>query len=141
MKNAIVVSVDKNLWALELRWVREVITLGHVTPVPNCPPVISGVVNFGGGIIPVIEIAQVFGERSQPRLACRGESAVLIQVESVRAAVRVDAVVEVATLNPGEGDLWRDKNQVEARLLDPQDLIAGARAQVADAPSIDRDRA
>lgn len=139
MKNAIVFSIDKSLWAIELRWVREVITLGHVTPVPNAPPVVSGVVNFGGGIIPVIEVAQLVGAAGEPRIACRGESAVLVQVESVRAAVRVDAVVEVATLSAVDGDRWRDGNAVEARLLDPPDLIAGARTQVAEAPAIGRE--
>ena len=134
MKNAIVFSIDKKLWAIELRWVREVITLGHVTPVPHAPPVISGVVNFGGGILPIVEIIQLVGE-GEPRVACRGESAVLVQVESVRAAIRVDAIVEVATLSPAGDDRWRDKNAVEARLLDPQDLIAGARAQVAEGSS------
>ena len=58
MKNAIVFSIEKRLLAVELRWVREVITLGHVTPVPNAPPVISGVVNFGGAIIPVVEVSE-----------------------------------------------------------------------------------
>jgi hypothetical protein len=135
MKNAIVFSIDKRLMAIELRWVREVITLGHVTPVPNAPPVIAGVVNFGGAIIPCIELAKMSEPSAEPRIACRGESAILVQVESVRAAIRVDAVVEVATLTQ-IGDRWRDRNDVEARLLDPQGLIADARAQVAEAPLI-----
>jgi chemotaxis signal transduction protein len=134
MKNAIVFSIDKRLMAIELRWVREVITLGHVTPVPNAPPVIAGVVNFGGAIIPCIELAKMSEPSAEPRIACRGESAILVQVESVRAAIRVDAVVEVATLSHVAGDRWRDKNEVEARLLEPQELIADARAQVAETP-------
>jgi chemotaxis signal transduction protein len=134
MKNAIVFSIDKRLMAVELRWVREVITIGHVTPVPNAPPVISGVVNFGGGIIPIVEVSRLLGDLRESRTACRGESAILVQVESVRAAIRVDAVVEVATLSHVAGDRWRDKNEVEARLLEPQELIADARAQVAETP-------
>jgi len=140
MKNAIVISVANARWAIELRWVREVITLGHTTPVPHAPPAFAGVVNFGGAIVPVLELmplvepAAGFSEASVP-----GASAVLLQVESVRAALRVDTVVEVTTLRHLGSDRWTDAAGLDARLVDPQELVARARAQVSNAPVM-RDR-
>jgi hypothetical protein len=98
-----------------------------VTPVPTAPPLISGVVNFGGGIVPVVEIAAILSGATQSRLACRGESAVLVEIDEVRAAVRLDAVLEVATLRR-EGELWTGAGDGPIQLIDPRDMIARARS-------------
>lgn len=133
MKNAIVFSVDATRWAVELRWVREVITLGHVTPVPRAPAAIAGVVNFAGGIVPIIELGPLLGKDAPARLASRGESALLLHVESVRAAIRLDAVVEVATLRRGDDGGWRDSGGERVELVDPSELVTLARNQVTGA--------
>jgi len=139
MKNVIVFSVASARWAIELRWVREVITLGHTTPVPHAPPAFAGVVNFGGAIVPVLELMPLIdpqyaaNESAAPRA-----SAVLLQVESVRAALRVDTVVEVTTLRHVGADRWADAQGLEARLVDPAELVARARADVSDAPALRR---
>ena len=48
MKNVLVFSLGGKHYALELRWVREVMTLGHISPVPNAPEQIVGVTNCRG---------------------------------------------------------------------------------------------
>ncbi len=138
MKNAIVFSISKQRWAIELRWVREVITLGHVTPVPKAPPAFAGVVNFGGAIVAVIELLPLLpsGEwNPEAGTAVGGDNAILLQVESVHAALRVDAVIEVTTLRPAGAKLWADSRGLQAKLVDPQELVAIARAQVTAAGS------
>lgn len=121
MKNVIIVSSSGARYAFELRWVREVVSLGHVTRVPGAPPHIAGVVNVHGSITPVLEVAafgalgEPTGERSRTSGASgvsagsgsggrpgtapqRGDGAVLVEVEDMVAAIRMDAVDEVSTV-------------------------------------------
>ena len=64
MKNVIVFALGKARYAVELRWVREVFTVGHVTPVPHAPVAVVGVVNFRGAVMPLIDLDAVLGRRS-----------------------------------------------------------------------------
>ncbi len=133
LKNAIVFSVSGSRWAIELRWVREVITLGHTTPVPNAPPSIIAVVNSGGAIVPVLDLMPLLDlPRPAEDTANTAASAILLQVESVRAALRVDTIIEVTTLHHQEGNSYCDAAGARATLLDPQELVAHARAQVSN---------
>jgi purine-binding chemotaxis protein CheW len=132
MKNVIVVALgqgqDRSRYAIELRWVREVFTLGHLTPVPRAPVPIAGVVNLRGSIMPVVDLESLLGEGRAPR-ANRGDGAVLVQVEELRAALRVDNVDEVTTLRARE-DRLVDGAGREIALLDPPALLERAMAAV-----------
>ena len=114
MKNVIIVSSGGARYAFELRWVREVVSLGHVTRVPGAPPHIAGVVNVHGSITPVLEVSAfgvAAGETTSdaprrhetsphlhPHHPHRGDGAVLVEVEDMVAAIRMDAVDEVSTV-------------------------------------------
>jgi chemotaxis signal transduction protein len=133
MKNVIVFALGSARYAVELRWVREVFTLGPVTPVAHAPEAVVGVVNYRGSITPVLDLALLMAGSAggQPAAAHGGEGAILIQVEDVRAAVRVSSVVEVSTLR---ADLERPGGSlVDSRgravpIIDPPTLLARARA-------------
>jgi chemotaxis signal transduction protein len=134
MKNVIVFALGQARYAVELRWVREVFTLGPVTPVAHAPEAVAGVVNYRGAIMPILDLAVLLGGRSEPERAAAysGEGAILIQVEDVRAALRVSGVVEVATLREEQGDplgsALVDSSGVKAPLIDPPALLTRARA-------------
>src|SRR5688572_5081465 len=102
MKNVIVFALGKARYAVELRWVREVFTLGPVTPVAHAPQAVAGVVNYRGAIMPILDLAVLLGRGGgggrEP--AHGGEGAILLQVEEMSAALRVSSVVEVSTLRP-----------------------------------------
>jgi len=108
MKNVIVFALGPARYAVELRWVREVITLGHVTPVPHAPAAALGVVNYRGAITTVLDVDLLLGDRAAGDGAGRapanaGDSAILIEVDDLTAALRTTGVIEVATLRPREG--------------------------------------
>ena len=129
MKNVIVFALGQARYAVELRWVREVFTVGHVTPVPHAPVAVAGVVNFRGAVMPLIDLDAVLGRRSGAESGA-GESALLIEVEETTAALRLTSVVEVATLRPapgGDPDLLVDSTGRQVPLIDPPELLARAR--------------
>ena len=53
------------VFAVDIRMVREIIPSGHMTKVPMMPPFIRGIINLRGAVVPVIDIQSRFGwERS-----------------------------------------------------------------------------
>ena len=130
MKNVIVFALGQARYAVELRWVREVFTAGHVTPVPHAPDAVAGVVNYRGAVMPLLDLDAVLGRRSGVQPARAGESALLIEVEEVTAALRVSSVVELATLKPapgGDPELLIDSTGRQVPLVNPPELLARAR--------------
>jgi purine-binding chemotaxis protein CheW len=124
LKNVIVFALGKARLAVELRWVREVITLGWVTPVPHAPGAVAGVVNYHGAIMPVIDVSVAAQRTAGPARAHPGEGAVVIEVEDVRAALRLSSVEAVATLVENDGGALVDARGQEVELLDPPALVA-----------------
>lgn len=144
LKNVIVFTLRGTRQAAELRWIRAVISLGFVTAVPTAPPGISGAFNLRGHLVPVLDIdalAEPGPGRPDPQSAGRdpgptprqGDGALLVEIDGVTAALRVDKVEEVATLITSE-----DGGVVDARgrslvLIDPRALV---RRAVADAHAV-----
>ncbi len=144
MKNVIVFALGQARYAIELRWVREVFTLGPVTPVAGAPPSVAGVVNYRGAIMPILDLSFLLdgaggGERGAS--AHGGEGAILVEVEDVRAALRVTSVVEVSTLRPHRrtsSAALVDSTGRAVPLVDPPAILARAqetaRASAAEGP-------
>lgn len=91
------VELRRQPFAAELRWVREITTLGFVTFLPSAPTPICGVVNVHGAIVPVIDLAELL-QRPSSGLPRQGDAALLVEIEHVVAAFRVDAIRHVASL-------------------------------------------
>ena len=138
MKNVIVVALGGARYAIELRWVREIFTLGPITPVPKTPPEIAGVVNFRGAIVPVLSLARLAGSGHTPTVPRATDGAVLVEVEGVHAAIAMDNVDAVCTLEdaPSEPDesllqpALLDAHGHRVRLLSPPELIKAAAVRV-----------
>src|SRR5687768_13764586 len=110
MKNVLIVAVADQRYAVELRWVREIFTLGNLTPVPTAPAVIVGVVNFKGAIVPVLSGRRLLAAASgtaqaRPRAPQSGDALVLVDVDGTRAALAVDRIDAVTTLGGTHGGL------------------------------------
>jgi chemotaxis signal transduction protein len=137
LRNVIVFALGGSRLATELRWVREVATLGFVTEVPTAPPGIAGVVNLHGAILPVLDLA-VLHQHGAPVPARQGDGALVVEVEGVAAALRVDQVDEVATLATERDVAPGAEHVIDARgralpLLDPRDVLRRAGEAVAEA--------
>lgn len=95
--DVIVFESGDRRFALELKYVQEVFTLGHVTPVPLAPPAIEGSANLRGQMVPVISIPTLFGLSSRAKVL-PGTTALLIHAEGANAALPVRRVVDVVSV-------------------------------------------
>ena len=103
LRNVIVFALGGSRYAAELRWVREVITLGFVTEVPTAPPGLAGIFNLRGTIVPVLDLAALLGGGGPPPTPRQGDGALLLEADHAVAALRVDTIDEVGTLPAGPG--------------------------------------
>ena len=87
-----VLSVSGESFVVDLKYVREVFEVMAITPVPGMPPILNGVANLRGTIVPVADL------RSALRLSVSGPPAkyvVVIQHGDKMMAVLVDKLPKV----------------------------------------------
>jgi chemotaxis signal transduction protein len=124
LRNVIIVTIGGARYAVELRWVREVVSLGFVTNVPTAPAALGGVCNLHGAILPVLDVGVLLaGVAARP--ARQGDSALVVEVDAVVCALRVDQVDHVASLPESRGEVM-DAAGRPLVLLDPGRLIRRA---------------
>jgi len=139
MKNVLIVAIAEQRHAVELRWVREIFTLGAMTPVPTAPAEISGVVNWKGAIVPVLSGRRLLAQGSvgaRPRGPQTGDALVLVDVHGTRAALAVDRIDAVTTLSAGPLGLI-DGAGALVPMIDPPSLILAARQRVEGSKEVD----
>ena len=131
LRNVIVFTIGARRYAVELRWVREVVSLGFVTGVPTAPPVLGGVCNLHGTILPVVDVGVLLGGPPGPP-ARQGDGALVLEVEGLICALRVDQIDHVASLHESGGAVV-DASGRPLTLLDPTKLVRQAVELVAAA--------
>jgi chemotaxis signal transduction protein len=129
LRNVIIVTIGGARYAVELRWVREVVSLGFVTNVPTAPTAIGGVCNLHGAILPVLDVGVLLGAATGLP-ARQGDGALVVEAEEVVCALRVDQVDHVASLYEAGGEV-RDAAGRPMVLLEPARLIRRALELVA----------
>jgi chemotaxis signal transduction protein len=124
LRNVIVFAVGSARYAVELRWVREVVTLGFCTAVPTAPPALGGVCNLHGQILPVLDLMPLLDQPPGPPPR-QGDGALVLDSEGTVCALRVDQIDHVASLmETGSGVV--DTSGRPLVLLDPQKLVRRA---------------
>lgn len=91
--------LGEEVFGMDIRSVREIIQVGHTTPVPLMPAFVRGVINLRGAVVPVIDLHARFG-RAAARL---GKKSCIVIFdgqpgpggERVELGLLVDAVSEV----------------------------------------------
>lgn len=53
--------LHRQVYALRLAAVERIVRIAQITPLPSAPPIVLGVVNIQGRVVPVIDIAARFG--------------------------------------------------------------------------------
>ncbi len=90
-------SLAHEVFAMDIRNVREIIQYGPMTTVPLMPAFVRGVINLRGAVVPVIDLRSRFGRPA----GVVGEKTCIVIVDAVRDGERlelglmVDGVSEV----------------------------------------------
>jgi purine-binding chemotaxis protein CheW len=98
------VGLDREAYGIAVLKVREIIRMQKITPVPQMPAYVKGVINLRGRVIPVVDLRLKFGLEAV--LADR-TCIVVVQValsseQNVQMGLIVDSVEEVASLSETE---------------------------------------
>jgi len=90
-------SLGDEVFAMDIRCVREIIQHGHMTMVPLMPEFVRGVINLRGSVVPVIDLQSRFGRaRAQiGKKTCIVIFDASIADEKVELGLLVDSVSEV----------------------------------------------
>ena len=97
-------TLGDEVFAMDIRTVREIIQYGPMTTVPLMPGFVRGVINLRGAVVPVIDLQARFGRRA----AAVGKKTCIVIFDGVRDGERVelgllvDAVSEVIEIAPDQ---------------------------------------
>ena len=61
IQQMVVFSLDKEEYAVPIDEIKEVVKIPKITPVPNSPEFILGIINLRGKIVPVLDMEKRFG--------------------------------------------------------------------------------
>lgn len=93
-------TLGQEEYGLELLRVQEIKGYSPVTPIPNTPPHIKGVMNLRGAVIPIVDLRTRFGMQSIEYT--QFNVVIVINVGGKTMGLLVDAVSDVLNVGPGE---------------------------------------
>jgi purine-binding chemotaxis protein CheW len=96
----VVFTLDGQRYALALARVQRAIRVVAVTPLPKAPPIVMGIVDLGGAVVPVIDIRKRF---NHPLRELRLSDHLLVATTGKRTvALLVDETNGVIERSPGD---------------------------------------
>ncbi|MGI4788838.1 MAG: chemotaxis protein CheW [Janthinobacterium lividum] len=127
------------IYGVDIACVNTVLTPQPITPVPNVPPHVQGVMNLRGRILPVIDLRTRFGMPALSAEQQKSSRIVIMDVDGVTAGLIVDSVSEVlrlpaASIEPSSGLL----NTVDPSCLTGIGRVPGGRRKSDDKEDADR---
>lgn len=97
-------KIGSEFYGIDIMEVQEIISLPEITPIPNSPSFVDGVINLRGGIIPVVDLGKRFNfeirELTEDEIRLRG--IVIIKVECMIIGIIIDQVNRVISINEEE---------------------------------------
>lgn len=94
----VALHLGDEIYGVDIACVNTVLTPQPITPVPNVPSHVQGVMNLRGRILPVIDLRTRFGMAPLGAEAQQSSRIVILEVSGVTAGLIVDAVSEVLRL-------------------------------------------
>lgn len=92
------VALGGELFAIDLRHVREVFELESVTPVPGMPSTLVGVANLRGTVMPLADLRPSLGIPATTSLPF----VVVVRHGQQQVGILIDAVPEIRTIHPDD---------------------------------------
>jgi purine-binding chemotaxis protein CheW len=93
-------NLQKEIYGVDIAFVRQIISIQEITPIPDQPSYVKGIINLRGEIIPVIDLRIKFNkpEKEYDEKTC----IIILDVEDKSIGIIVDNVAEVVTLTDNE---------------------------------------
>ncbi len=95
-RSVVVFSLDEQCYALPLDRVKRSIRAVAITPLPELPPIVLGIMDLGGSVMPVIDVRKRFGHPSREiRLsdhlivATTGRRTVALLVDQTKGVIEI----------------------------------------------------
>ena len=110
MTSLVAFGLDGQEYALSLAAVERVVRVVEITPLPKAPPIVLGIVNVGGCVLPAVNIRKRFRLREKEMelgdhliVGYAGRRSVVLVVDEVRSVVeRPEAdVIAAQAILPG----------------------------------------
>ncbi|MHC5541301.1 chemotaxis protein CheW, partial [Singulisphaera rosea] len=100
LREILIFEVEGRLFGLPVANIRELVRVVTIVPLPSMPPIVEGIVNLRGEIVPVLDIRPRLG---MPAKAVElSDQLIIARTRGRLVAVRVDRAVELMT-SPGLG--------------------------------------
>lgn len=87
--------VGTSSYAIDASHILEIVPSQPLVLLPNAPPLIEGVVDLRGTLVPVADLARVLGDSA--RVSEERSRIVVVRIDELVFGLRVDAVLEVLT--------------------------------------------
>jgi purine-binding chemotaxis protein CheW len=134
---AVVLPVGADLYAVPISWVREVVAIPMTTALVTAPPLVLGLVNLRGEIVPLLDTAVLLGLGT---LAGAAAFAAVLDTPHGPAGLATTGLPQRAVLDaptgpsdlPGTAGTYQLARSVVV-LLDPAALLAPTRLGAGDA--------
>lgn len=96
VEQKVLFHIDKEVYGIDIRYVRGIEKYVDVTPIPNVPDYIEGMINLRGEIIPILNLRRKFGlKKVRPT---EETSLIVSNSKGMPIAFEVDRVAEILTL-------------------------------------------
>lgn len=90
-------EVKEQLYAIEVEYVREIVRMMEITPLPNAPSLIEGVIDLRSTVIPVMDLVRALNRG----VASTGNDAriIVLEIDGLVLGLWVDAATDVLTVD------------------------------------------
>ncbi len=97
-------KISSELYGIDIMDVMEIIRLCEVTPIPNSPDFIDGVINLRGDIIPIVDLKKRFNfeEKSFTEEEELLRGIIIIHANDLRIGIIIDQVYRVINISRDE---------------------------------------
>jgi purine-binding chemotaxis protein CheW len=127
---AVLLPVGGDVYAVPVSWIREVVVPSSLTPLVTAPPIVLGLFNLRGQIVPLLDTAALLGLHTDEPTAF----ALVLQTPHGVVGLAATAFPQRAILSsptgqselPGTGGTYQLQRQVVV-LLDPEVLLTSER--------------
>jgi purine-binding chemotaxis protein CheW len=97
------VVLENEAYGIAVLKVREIIRMQKITPIPQMPDFVKGVINLRGRVIPVVDLRVKFGLQANfGERTCIVVVQVTLPASVMQMGLIVDSVEEVVSLSPAE---------------------------------------